>query len=501
MTETAKVPVAERETHDVEVIEENDAEPPIATFNNDPEDWKKRGTAADRHAMWRMGKVQEMRRTFRFVSIFGMSMILTATWETVLGFLSYMIGWLCVIAWQAGASNTVVLTASQIQGIIALNKPDYTFEPWHGTLLVFAISAFSLVLNTCLVKKLPLIEEIVLVVHIFGFFAVLVVLWVTGPVGDPYETFTTFNNYGEWDNVGLATLSGIVAVVVPFLGQDSVAHMAEEVRDASKTLPRSIVLTTVINGAMGFIMLITFCSVLGSLEDALASPTQQAFLYVFYNSTQSVAGASIMGVLVITMTFFTNMSVTAATSRQLFAFARDQGVPFSKTFSYVPPKWGVPMNAICLSFAVSNLLSLINLGSSVAYMSIASLSTAAMVGAYMVAISCCALKRIRGERLLPSKFKLGRSGLPLNIASIIFLIIVFVCSFFPMGPNPIPVDMNWSILMFGLTVVFSVIYYYVKGRNVYVGPVAHVPLFAAVAVAVSQPKATAATRQHDMPSF
>ncbi|RYP14807.1 hypothetical protein DL765_006108 [Monosporascus sp. GIB2] len=518
MIETARVPVTERETHDVEAIGENDTELSLSNFENDPEYWKEKGTAADRHAMWRMGKVQEMRRTFRFVSIFGMSMILTATWETILGtstfglidggtagliwtYLVCWVGFICTnmsIAEMGSMAPTsggqyhwvsefspprsqrflsymiAFLAGSQIQGMIALNKPDYTFEPWHGILLVFAISSLNFVLNTYLVKRLPLIEAVVLVVHIFGFFAVLVVLWVTGPVGDAHATFTTFNDYGGWNNFGLATLSGVVAVVLPFLGADSVAHMAEEVRDASKTVPRSMIWTTVINGAMGFVMLITFCSVLGSLEDALASPTQQAFLYVFYNSTQCVAGALVMGSLVTTMTIFTNSSVTAVSSRQLFAFARDQGVPFSKTFAYVPPKWGVPMNAICLSFAVTCLLSLINLGSSVAFMNIASLSTAANLASYMVAISCCALRRIRGEPLLPSKFKLGRAGLPINIASIFFLIVVFVCSFFPMGPNPIPADMNWSILMFGSTVVFSVVYYHVKGRHVYAGPVVYV---------------------------
>ena len=227
------------------------------------------------------------------------------------------------------------MAGSQIQGLIALNKPDYTFEPWHGTLLVFAVSAFNVIFNTFLVKKLPLIEAVVLVVHIFGFFAVLVVLWVTGPIGDAYTTFTTFNDYGGWNNLGLATLSGLVAVILPLLGADAAVHMSEELRDASKTLPRSMIWTTMINGSMGFVMLITFCSVLGSLDDALASPTKQAYLYVFYNSTQSVAGASVMGTLVISMAIFCNLSITATSSRQLFAFARDQGIPFSKTFAYV----------------------------------------------------------------------------------------------------------------------------------------------------------------------
>ena len=41
-------------------------------------------TKNDRVDMRRMGKQQELRRNFRFVSIFGYSMVLMATWETIL---------------------------------------------------------------------------------------------------------------------------------------------------------------------------------------------------------------------------------------------------------------------------------------------------------------------------------------------------------------------------------------------------------------------------------
>jgi choline transport protein len=112
-------------------------------------------------------------------------------------------------------------------------------------------------------------------------------------------------------------------------------HMSEEVRDAAYVIPRTMVWTTLANGAMGFAMLITFCCVLGSVDDALASPTKQPYLYVFYHTTGSVAGASVMGALVILMAVFCNLSITATSSRQLFAFARDKGIPFHMTFAYV----------------------------------------------------------------------------------------------------------------------------------------------------------------------
>jgi choline transport protein len=36
---------------------------------------EKKGTGADQRDMWRMGKAQEMRRNFRFVSILGFTML------------------------------------------------------------------------------------------------------------------------------------------------------------------------------------------------------------------------------------------------------------------------------------------------------------------------------------------------------------------------------------------------------------------------------------------
>lgn len=36
---------------------------------------EKKGTPSDQRDMWRMGKAQEMRRNFRFVSIFGFTML------------------------------------------------------------------------------------------------------------------------------------------------------------------------------------------------------------------------------------------------------------------------------------------------------------------------------------------------------------------------------------------------------------------------------------------
>lgn len=76
-------------------------------------------------------------------------------------------------------------------GLIALNKADYVYLSWHGTLLTIAAATFTLLFNIFLVRRLPLIEGILVVIHIFGFFGVMVTLWVLSPTGDAKTVFVS----------------------------------------------------------------------------------------------------------------------------------------------------------------------------------------------------------------------------------------------------------------------------------------------------------------------
>ena len=70
-----------------------------------------------------------------------------------------------------------------------------------------------------------------------------------------------------------------------------------------------------------------------------------------------------------------------------------------------------------------------------------------------------------------ARWSLGRWGVPFNIISLIYLAIVFVISFFPPNREVGAEDMQWSSLIFGSVVIFSIVYYYAVGKNHYDGPV------------------------------
>ena len=82
-----------------------------------------------------------------------------------------------------------------------------------------------------------------------------------------------------------------------------------------------------------------------------------------------------------------------------------------------------------------------------------------------------ARKRIMKETLLPGRFSLGSWGLAINLTAMVFLSFCWVMLFFPAKPHPGPEDMNWTILIYGVTWIAAVAYYHLKGKYDYAGPV------------------------------
>lgn len=111
--------------------------------------------------------------------------------------------------------------------------------------------------------------------------------------------------------------------------------LAEEIKDASLVLPRAMMWTVFINGILGYVMLITFCFCLGDVDSILSNPDVMPFVQVFLNATNSKAGTSVMTTIVIILTTCGCITNVATASRQMFAFARDDGLPFSRFLSHV----------------------------------------------------------------------------------------------------------------------------------------------------------------------
>ena len=99
-------------------------------------------------------------------------------------------------------------------------------------MLVIAISTFSILFNTFLAKKLPLVEGLVLVLHVLGLFAIIIPLWVLAPRNNAKAVFTEFSNNGGWSSTGVSVMIGLLTPIVSMLGFDCAVHMCKSSQTA-----------------------------------------------------------------------------------------------------------------------------------------------------------------------------------------------------------------------------------------------------------------------------
>lgn len=111
--------------------------------------------------------------------------------------------------------------------------------------------------------------------------------------------------------------------------------VGEEVENAATNVPRSMVLTVLINGVLAFGWIIALLFSIGDVEKALDSPTGYPIIEIFRQATGSIPVATAMMSAIIIVAFFATLGILASTSRLTWAFARDKGLPFSDFFAYV----------------------------------------------------------------------------------------------------------------------------------------------------------------------
>lgn len=250
--------------------------------------------------------------------------------------------------------------------------------------------------------------------------------------------------------------------------------MSEEVRDAAKSVPKAIMSIYIVNFCIMFPAIITICYHIPNLPDALADVTTYPTIYVL---RQSMSDGWLTTILMVTVLLLicSNITYLAAVSRDLFAFARDKGLPFSWWISKVDKRRSLPVNACILTGGVSVALGLIYIGSPVAFYAITSLLTVALLQSYSFSIGCMLWRRIyHPETLPPAQFSLGKFGIPINALAVTYAVWAFFWSFWPQSYPVTAAGFNWASVIFVSVLFIAMIYYAFVGRRTYTDPVTFV---------------------------
>lgn len=160
-----------------------------------------------------------------------------------------------------------------------------------------------------------------------GFVVILLPMACFGPHSDPVDVFTSFRNAGEWPTQGVSLLVGIIGPAWSLMGPDGPVHMSEEIANPAKNVPRAIIYGLLLNGLLGFGMLLGCLFTMSDTDTVFASPTGFPFMAIFQQAVVNPAGAAVMASIVTTLTICATISYVATSSRMTWSFARDRGLP------------------------------------------------------------------------------------------------------------------------------------------------------------------------------
>ncbi|KAL8881732.1 MAG: hypothetical protein Q9192_007733 [Flavoplaca navasiana] len=156
--------------------------------------------------------------------------------------------------------------------------------------------------------------------------------------GSTKDAFTVFENGGVWPTTTVSVFVGLLGSVFATYGTDCAVHMAEEIHSANLIIPWCMLTTTVLNGILGFAMLLAILFVTTDISSALSSPTGTLgfpFMDIFRSATGSIPGATAMICIIIIMDICAAVASLATSSWIVFAFGRDKGLPFWQTIAKV----------------------------------------------------------------------------------------------------------------------------------------------------------------------
>lgn len=91
--------------------------------------------------------------------------------------------------------------------------------------MYYALLAIALLVNTTGVRLLPLLEWGILLVHILGFFGILIPMVYLGPKRSIEEVFGAFLQEGGWSSKGLTLMVGATTTMFNFVGVEAATHM------------------------------------------------------------------------------------------------------------------------------------------------------------------------------------------------------------------------------------------------------------------------------------
>ncbi|KAF9874369.1 amino acid permease family [Colletotrichum karsti] len=405
----------------------------------------------------------------------GQAYWVSRLWPTPAGrFVSYMCAWINTFGWWTLSASTVAFMTEFVLGMNLLF--DETWSPasngWVQFLVYIAITLFLTAINVVSCRRdqiLPAFNNFMGITFVGLFFVLILALLISVGIKNGLEFQPASFVFGGWINKtgwgdGIVWFMGLVQAAYGLTAFDAAIHLVEEIPSPRKNIPKVIWLSILCGAVTGFIFMMICLFCIQDLEQVLDPSTGLPFMDLI-KSTVGLEGSAVLLSFFIFNGLGQGVTVITTASRLTWGFARDGGLPFSVYFSHIDENWKAPVRALWMQGAVIGLVGVLYTFASSVLEAVVGVSTIALTVSYAMPIATLLI--VGRDKLPPGPFQLGRIGPVVNGISLVYCAVTTVFFFFPSEPNPAPADMNYAIVVFSIILIFSVGFWFTKGRQTY----------------------------------
>ena len=335
-------------------------------------------------------------------------------------------GWGWLTAWL-NIVGQIAAIAGIDYGCALFLTPLLGMESTTGNLLLVygGILLSHGVINHFGIRLVARLNDLSVTVHIVGVLVIVAALLIFAP-RQPAGFFLTrvTSNTDGW-SYGWAFVVGLLQAMWTFTGYDASASVSEETVDPRRRVPWGMVLAVGVSAVVGYLLLFALTISIGDLPAVLnardAGGNEIPAVMVVLTTALGERAGVIFSALAAMAMWFCGLSAVTWSSRIIYAFARDGGLPGSGYWRQVHADHQTPAPAIWLCVVLGFLAAVY----SGAYAVITSISTIGLYLSYIIPVWLHWRARGTERELGQGPWHLGRWSRVVNLLAMIW--VAFLC--------------------------------------------------------------------------
>jgi amino acid transporter len=331
---------------------------------------------------------------------------------------------------------------------------------------LFAVYAVILLSHAAInhfgIRLVARLNDLSVTVHVVGVIAIVGALLLFAPKQPIGFFFAPITSNSEGWPYWWAFIIGLLQAQWTFTGYDASASVSEETVDPRRRVPWGIVMAVVVSAVVGYLLLFGLTLAIRDIPSVLNARDSSgndipAVIAILTGALGDRGGALFAGLAAMAM-WFCGLSAVTWSSRTIYAFARDNGMPGSALWKRVSPRYLTPAPAVWLSIVVAVCATL----SSGAYAVVTSISVIGLYLSYIIPVYLAWRARGTAAETPRGPWHLGRYGAAINVVALVWVIFITVIL-------SLPDNLRAGKTVAGLTLLLGA-WYFLRERHRFAGP-------------------------------